>query len=174
MSSFLNNICLCQIGITDNNVVTEPFVYYNNKLKLIVLVKKGFVTDLCSVPPRLRGSIKDRNRYFRAWAIHDALWRSGDDYRDLGNDALEHCLTILGMSWWYRTKVFTGLFFGSPTHNKKQLTNAKKYIKIVQLENEISEKEIKKKSLKILKQYKKSKGYQNVDIPKIIEQFKND
>ena len=75
MSSFLNNICLCQLGMTDNTVITEPFVYYNYELKIIILIKKCFVTDLCSVPSRLRGSINDKNRYFRRKAYRQRYYR---------------------------------------------------------------------------------------------------
>ena len=171
MSSFLNNICLCQLGMTDNTVITEPFVYYNHKLKTIILIKKCFVTDLCSVPSRLRGSINDKNRYFRAWTVHDAFWRCGKEYRELGNEALDHCLSILGMGWWYRSKVSFGLFFGSPTHNKQQLANAKKYVKIVEIKEDITEDEIKIKAEKMLKRYLKSKPYLNTDIDKVIQEF---
>jgi len=58
------------------------FSFYSDQFGLRVTIKKGFITDLASIPPILTGIVRASSPvYFRAFCLHDALYRKGVDQK---------------------------------------------------------------------------------------------
>ena len=125
MSSFTGNILLEQIGNTVNCEVKRAFTFYSDIHALEVTVKRGFITDLDSIPPILKGIVRGSSpRYWRAYVIHDALYRMGFD-RKKADQILDEALEVLGMDWYTRSKIYYPLrLFGSSTTCELLIENA--------------------------------------------------
>ena len=147
MSSFTSNILLEQLGDTDNCKVMRKFEFYSTLFDLDITIKKGFITDLASIPPILKGVVRaSANRYWRAFVIHDALYRSNYD-RKRADLILDEGLSVLGMGAYTRAKIYYPLrMFGCASLNEELIANAVKYVRIEDVSVVLTEKT--KKSLR--------------------------
>jgi hypothetical protein len=129
MSSFTSNILLEQLGATDNCEVKRDMIFYSYLYNLEITIKQGFVTDLASIPPLLKSVVRgSANKFWRAFVIHDALYRMGYD-RKKADRILDEALQALGMGAYTRGKIYYGLrMFGSVTANEELIKNAIKYV----------------------------------------------
>lgn len=124
-SNFRQNICVTQLG-TSRNWRLEKNLEFHYKDKWLI-VKKGFITD-----GRSFGTAVDT--YFRAYVIHDALYRSGLVPRKEADIAMDIALEVLGAGWWRRHSEYMALrMFGSATKDIDLITNAKKYVEVYEL-----------------------------------------
>jgi len=144
MSSFTGNIQLEQLGKTDNCLVLKDFSYYTNDRILEFVIKKGFITDLASIKPItfalsfipflgifLAAAL--RNRYWRAFALHDMLYRTGWVSQYQADVILDESLEVLGANKATREIIYRGLrMFGSPTDNPDLIENAIKHSAIIE------------------------------------------
>jgi hypothetical protein len=129
MSSFTSNILLEQLGKTENCEVKRRFSFYSDRFGLRVTIKKGFITDLASIPQILTGIVRASSPiYFRAFCLHDALYRKGLPLKE-ADIMLDEALNILGMGAYARAKIYYGLrMFGSPTTDEALIQNATKNV----------------------------------------------
>ena len=129
MSSFTSNILLEQLGESDNCMVKRGFEFYSKTEMVVVTVKRGFITDLASIPPILKGIVRgSAPRYWRAFVIHDALYRMNYD-RYKSDVMLDEALTVLGMGAYTRSKIYYPLrMFGSATTDEALIENAIKHV----------------------------------------------
>jgi hypothetical protein len=102
-----------------------------------IVIRKGFISDGGSFNNFLVPVIDatPSGKYFRAFILHDALART--DYYTFKetNIILDEALELLGMSWFDRQKVYTGLsWFGSPTKNPEMLANALEFTHLEKFE----------------------------------------
>ena len=121
--------------MTDNCEVKRRFAFYSTRENVEVVVKKGFITDLGSIPPCLKSFVRaSAIHLWRAYVIHDALYRRGFDKRRSDN-ILDEALELLNLGAYARWKVRIGLrLFGSPTIDDALIDNAHKYVDIRMLE----------------------------------------
>ena len=129
MSSFTGNILLEQLGRTENCEVKRMFSFYSEIYGLRVTIKRGFITDLASIPSILQSVARASSPvYFRAFVLHDACYRKGVD-RKQADIMLDEALKVLGMGAYARAKIYYSLrMFGSPTTDEALIENATKYI----------------------------------------------
>ena len=134
MSLFTGNILLEQLGLTDNCEVKRRFSFYSTRENVEVVVKKGFITDLGSIPPCLKSFVRaSAIHLWRAYVVHDSLYRVGFDKRRSDN-ILDEALELLGLNAYARWKVRIGLYwFGKPTDDDGLILNAHQCVKIVEL-----------------------------------------
>ena len=125
MSSFTSNILLEQLGTTENCEVKRKFSFYSDIYGLRVTIKKGFITDLASIPPILQGIVRASSpKYWRAFVTHDAMYRKGVNQKQ-SDVMLDEALKVLGMGAYTRAKIYYPLrIFGSPTDNEELIENA--------------------------------------------------
>jgi hypothetical protein len=130
-SSFTGNLQIEQLGLTENVLVLKDLSYYSLKYQLVVVMRKGFITDLDSIPSCLKSYVRaSPKRSWRAYALHDALYRSGYDLK-IADDILDDALEIVNIGWYPRHKVSFGLrLFGSATDNEELIVNAHQYVEI--------------------------------------------
>ena len=131
MSSFTGDLLIEQKGLNDFVEFKRDMFYYTNDEKMMVTIKAGFYTDLDSIPPILKSFVRASPiRSWRAYALHDALYRIGFDLKKsdiILNDALE----LLNIGGYARGKVYYGLrMFGSPTTYDDLILNAHKFVEI--------------------------------------------
>ena len=131
MSSFTHNILLEQLGRTENCEVKRKFSFYSDIYGLRVTIKRGFITDLASIPPILQGTVRASSPiYWRAFATHDALYRKGVD-RKQSDVMLDEALKVLGCNAYTRGKVYYGLrMFGRPTEDEELIENATHHVEL--------------------------------------------
>ena len=134
MSTFTGNILLEQLGLTDNCEVKRKFAFYSTRENVEVVVKKGFITDLGSIPPCLKSFVRaSAIHLWRAYVIHDACYRIGFD-KVRSDNILDEALDLLKLGAYARWKVRTGLrFFGSPTDDDGLIMNAHQHVIIKEL-----------------------------------------
>jgi len=125
MSSFTGNILLEQLDTTDMCMVKRQFTFYSYKAQVDITIKKGFLTDLASIPAIIKSIVRgSANRYWRAYVVHDALYHIGYD-RKLSDIILDEALEVLGMGSYTRGKIYYGLrMFGQPTNDSELIDNA--------------------------------------------------
>ena len=101
------------------------FSFYSDIYGLRITIKRGFITDLASIPPILTGIVRaSENKYWRAFCTHDALYRKGVDQKQ-SDIMLDEALQVLGMGAYTRGKIYYGLrMFGSPTIDEELIENA--------------------------------------------------
>lgn len=131
MSNFLHDFDIRQLGLTENVELLSDVGYYSTRFKIVVIMRAGFMTDLDSIPTILKSVVRaSPKRSWRAYCLHDALFRKGYDQKT-SDLILDEALTILKISFYSRQKVYYGLrMFGNPTTNEELLENALQYIEI--------------------------------------------
>ena len=99
-------------------VVMKSFVIFTSIGK--VEIPKGFVTDLASIPPKLRSIISVLGKHFIAAVLHD-LWyrvpeqrRPGSAYisRELADEIFLKEMEDLDVSWWKRRLMYRAVRIG--------------------------------------------------------------
>ena len=64
-------------------------VYKNFEVQLsdgdLIVIKRGFVTDLCSVPPFLHSFFSNSQRTLKAYIVHDWLYKNDYKRNELGD-----------------------------------------------------------------------------------------
>jgi len=135
MSSFTGNIKLEQIGKTDNCKVLADYSFYSKRFSLKITVKEGFITDLGSIPTLLQSVVRgSKTRFWRAFVIHDAMYRKGYD-RETSDKVLDEALIVLDCPWWTRCKIYYPLrVFGSATTDEVLIANASRCVEIEKFE----------------------------------------
>jgi len=131
MSSFTSNILLEQLGKTDNCEIKRKFSFYSDIYNIEIIIKRGFITDLASIPQCISSIVRgSANRYWRAFVIHDALYRIGHDRKE-SDLILDEALKVLGMGAYARGKIYYGLrWFGSPSDDQELINNAHAHVSI--------------------------------------------
>lgn len=131
MSSFTNDIDIRQLGLTENVMLLSDIGYYSTKYKIIVIMRAGFISDLDSIPLIIKSVVRaSPKRSWRAYALHDALYRYGYD-KKLSDLLLDEALITVDVGWYPRSKVYSGLWmFGSPTTDADLIDNAVKYVDV--------------------------------------------
>ena len=131
MSSFTGNFDTRGLGLTDNVMLLDDIGYYSEKYKVIVIMRARFITDLDSIPQCLKSVVRASPvRAFRAYALHDGLYRQGYD-KKLSDLLLDEALEVVEINWYARTKVYAGLWmFGKPTNDEDLIMNAIERVEI--------------------------------------------
>jgi hypothetical protein len=131
-STFLGDVILKQIGTSVNVELQHNLMYYSKEHRLILIAKKGFISDLGSIPMFLRGIVRaDNIKYSRSFIMHDLLYRNLYD-RKTSDLILDEMLKLQQLGWVSRQKIYTGLrLFGSPTNDDTLIENAHKYSAII-------------------------------------------
>ena len=122
-----------KLEVKKNNVVLmDKLVYYNENLKIIVILHEGFISDLASIPMLLKSFVRVDYIYtFKCFILHDALYRFGYD-KKFSDNVLDECLKEEGLGIYPRTKVNIGLkLFGSPTDDYSLIDNAHQNVEII-------------------------------------------
>ena len=140
MSFLTDNILLEQLGITDNCEISRDYCYYTNDEKLLFTIKRGFISDLDSIPSVLQSVVRGtKPRYWRAYILHDGLYRTGCVSRLEADLILDQALELLGMDWYTRSKIYYGLrMFGNSTTNEDLIENAINYFKMENYDSNIN------------------------------------
>jgi len=136
MSQFTSNIQLEQLGLTENCKVLREFSFFSKRHSVKVTIREGFITDLGSIPSIAKSVVRaSGNRYWRAFVIHDALYRAGYVSQKVADDILDEALEVLGLGWWSRSKVYYPLRIGgSPTTDEALIANASRCVTIEKFE----------------------------------------
>jgi hypothetical protein len=131
--TFIRQIETLQLWPSDNYLILRDYVYWNERFRIVVKIKKGFITDGCSMPIFLRGLVRATyNRTDIIWPVHDALYRNNFN-KQKADIILDDMLSIeeMGVSWLARLKVYYGLkWFGSPTTDQQLIDNAIRHTEI--------------------------------------------
>ena len=71
----------------EQKVFYEVYNDFNVKLSdgSIVTIPKGFITDLCSVPPFLHSFFSNSQRTLKAYIVHDWLYKNDYKRNELGD-----------------------------------------------------------------------------------------
>lgn len=86
---------------------------------LKIYVPVGFKTDFASVPRIFRSLIPSVGQFNGAAVIHDFLCESKQVSRKKADQIFLEAMKVLGVSWWKRRTMFTGVRFYSLITFKK-------------------------------------------------------
>lgn len=77
-----------------------------------ILIKKGFLTDLGSVPKPLWGIIPPTGKMLRAYLVHDWLYAQQICSRQESDDCLKRLMMALAVPEWEYEAIYNGVKFG--------------------------------------------------------------
>ena len=75
----------------------------------------GFVSDLGSIPKKLRGIVDDNDQSILGFILHDYLFKADCPFqfeRHVTDLILKSCILDDGHSWYHATKTWLGVFIG--------------------------------------------------------------
>lgn len=114
MSAFLTQLAMEAVGDDDSGrwMLTKALVYQSDIAKTTIIVPRGFVTDLASVPRipivyTLVGGVADK-----AAVVHDYLYSSGMVSRKMADAVLREASAVTGVSGWRRWIMWAGVRIG--------------------------------------------------------------
>lgn len=84
----------------------------NTMPAMIVRVKKGFKTDLASIPRVLWRVLPPVGKYDAAAVVHDWLYQNNGCTRKQADDVLYEAMHALGVSAWQRYTIYAGVRVG--------------------------------------------------------------
>lgn len=98
----------------DGGVFTlhEPLIYVSSRLRRVLMVPAGFVTDLASIPRGLWNLIPKIGKYDRAAVVHDFLYQFNTCSRADADFVLKEAMEVSGVSWWPRWPIYLGVRVG--------------------------------------------------------------
>ena len=133
--TFTNLLDSRQLFPSDNYLILKDYVYWNERYRLAIKIKKGFICDGCSMPLIIRSFVRaTQNRTDIIWPIHDCLYRNKYD-KHISDNILDDMLQIddMNISWYARNKVYFGLkLFGSSSTDQEMINNAITYTEILE------------------------------------------
>lgn len=89
-----------------------PLFYYSDILKRELVVPKGFITDLASIPIGVRELIPKSGRYDRAAVIHDFLYQFNGCTRSEADAVLNEAMGALEVNDFRKRLIYAGVRVG--------------------------------------------------------------
>ena len=86
--------------------------YLSDLVNENIVVKSGLRTDLGSIPQLLQNIFPKDGKAMFAYILHDHLYKIGMYERDICDDILEEAMEVLGVNWFTRKSVRSGLKIG--------------------------------------------------------------
>jgi hypothetical protein len=111
-------------GFKDSHVVLEVpqsgdirkllrgLTYTSEKFKIRIYIPEGFETDLGSIPQLLQGIFPKDGKAMFAYILHDYLYYTGMYSQWECDSMLDEAMGTLGVSYWRRKAVRSGLAVG--------------------------------------------------------------
>jgi hypothetical protein len=116
MSQFLSRLVLATGDDSGQWEVVVPLVYASDVANRIITVPSGFRTDLASTPriPIIYEACG--NIAAMPAVVHDYLYASGREPRDIADAVLREASAVVGVSWWQRWAMWAGVRIGGASH----------------------------------------------------------
>jgi len=95
-------------------VLKEPLIYQHPETEQQVVIPKGFVTDLASVPRAFWIALPPCEKYTPATVLHDYLYWVQDSScdRECADKTLLLAMKEAGVGWTTRNSIYTGVRLG--------------------------------------------------------------
>lgn len=120
MSRFITRLQIEAASNEDDGkwVLTAALIYQSDVANCIIIVPKGFQTDLASVPrlPLVYMLCGDTSN--EAAAVHDYLYSSHQVQRDMADAVLREASQVTGVPGWRRWLMWAGVRVGGGSHWK--------------------------------------------------------
>lgn len=118
MSGFLNKPRLEAATDQDDGkwVLCDALIYVSDVAKKTIVVPKGFVTDLASVPRLPVVYLLTGDTSAAAAVVHDWLYSSRELPRDMADAVLREASQATGVPGWRRWLMWVGVRIGGSSH----------------------------------------------------------
>ena len=127
MSAFLTPLSIEAADDQDSGewILTRALHYQSDLARMVIIVPKGFQTDLASVPriPLIYTVVG--NVATKAAVVHDYLYSSGMVSRKMADAILREASEVTGVSWFRRWTMWLGVRIGGGSHYIDEATNGK-------------------------------------------------
>lgn len=90
----------------------ESLVYVSTLLNKVIVVPRGFNTDLASIPIGVRNIISPIGRYDKAAVVHDWLYRVNGVTRKQADDVLLEAMKVSNVKGWQQKVIYWGVRIG--------------------------------------------------------------
>jgi hypothetical protein len=122
MSGFFSKLAMEAVGDDDSGqwVLTEALLYYSSVADRLIVVPKGFQTDLASTPRLPVIYLLAGNVATKAAVVHDWLYSSGEVSRKVADAVLREASEASGVSWFQRWMMWAGVRIGGSSHYTSQ------------------------------------------------------
>lgn len=91
-------------------VLKDTLAYQSDHLVTLIVVPKGFETDLASIPWVFRFLIPKNGRYDAPAIVHDYLYRRTGMKRKLADKIFAEAMMVVNVVTWRRNLMNTGLW----------------------------------------------------------------
>ena len=113
MSKFLQTHIILSVPQSgDIRTLMADMNYLSDLVNENIVVKSGLRTDLGSIPQLLQNIFPKDGKAMFAYILHDHLYKIGMYERDICDDILEEAMEVLGVNWFTRKSVRSGLKIG--------------------------------------------------------------
>ena len=103
----------------DVRMTLSKLTYHSEVVKEIIEVPLNRFTDLGSIPQALQSVFPKDGKAMFPYILHDFLYEAGLYDRDTSDNLLDEAMKTVGVSWWRRKSVKSGLkIFGWISWNK--------------------------------------------------------
>lgn len=94
-------------------LLLSAFMFASKRIERLITVPAGFVTDFASIPKPLWNLLPPTGSYGKAAVLHDYLYRTkGACSRGDADGVLLEAMEALGVGWWTRSIIYSGVRVG--------------------------------------------------------------
>lgn len=124
MAHFITRLELEAADDTDSGVwlVAQPLIYASDVAKSVIIVPRGFRTDLASVPRVPVVYLVTGGVGTTAAVVHDWIYASGQFSRKMADDVFHEACGVLGVPGWRRWLLWAGVRIGGSSFYNKAAT----------------------------------------------------
>ena len=113
MAHFEQNFIDLRLPQKGNIRITKSeLIFVSDLVSENIVVPVGTKTDLGSIPSILQWAFPKDGKAVLGYVTHDYLYQKGIYSRSKSDDILEEAMKVLGVSWWRRKSVRSGLAVG--------------------------------------------------------------
>ena len=112
MSNFKNNLIVKVPLDGGDRILTEDLLYSSDIAIKTLIAHSGMKTDYGSIPKILHNVLSPTGKPTYAFVIHDMLYQKGIFNKKKSDKILDEAMKILGVGWFKRKTIMSGLKLG--------------------------------------------------------------
>jgi hypothetical protein len=115
MSKFLTKLIVEKVDDSDDEWLIVGDFKYQSDIGGTITVPSGYKTDFASIPQPFWIILPKDGKYDGAAVIHDYIYGTHKFDRKTCDQILLEAMKVLGVSWWKRSLIYSGVRLGGWT-----------------------------------------------------------
>ena len=126
MSKFKNDLLVKVPLDGGDRELFDDLLYYSDLVQSDIIAPKGMKTDYGSIPKILHNVLSPTGKPTYGFVVHDYLYKIGTYSKSISDGILNEAMKTLGVGWFKRSIIMSGLKVGGWVAWKKHRKKDKK------------------------------------------------